>query len=91
MPLSDYSILNDVALMTNWFSGADLANIIKEVNFPNLFKIQQQYLTGFFNFQAGLACLTKDGLETCTTVKKEHFEEALACVKPSLSEEQIVW
>jgi len=35
--------------------------------------------------------LTKDGLETCTTVKKEHFKEALDNLKPSLSEEQIAW
>ncbi|CAI6352363.1 unnamed protein product [Macrosiphum euphorbiae] len=70
MPLSDSSILNEVALMTVRFSAADLASVVKE---------------------AGLACLTKDGLETCTTVKKEHFEEALDNLKPSLSEEQIAW
>lgn len=35
--------------------------------------------------------MTKDGLESCTTVKKEHFEEALTNVKPSLSTEQILW
>ncbi|XP_060843517.1 ATPase family gene 2 protein homolog B-like [Rhopalosiphum padi] len=70
MPLSDSSILNEVALMTDRFSAADLAIVVKE---------------------AGLSCLTKDGLKTFTTVKKEHFEDALANVKPSLSEEQILW
>lgn len=31
MPISDSSILNEVALMTDLFSGADLANVVKEV------------------------------------------------------------
>lgn len=31
MPLSDSSILNEVALLTDWFSAADLANVVKEV------------------------------------------------------------
>lgn len=44
-----------------------------------------------FFFQAGLSCLTKDGFESCTTVKMEHFEEALANIKPSLSKKQILW
>jgi len=41
--------------------------------------------------QSGLSCLTKDGLESCTTIKKEHLEEALTIVKPSLSKDQILW
>lgn len=32
MPILDSSILNEVALMTDRFSAADLANVIKEVN-----------------------------------------------------------
>lgn len=39
MPLSDSSILNEVALMTDWFSAADLANLIKEVCFIIVLKI----------------------------------------------------
>ncbi|XP_025416333.1 spermatogenesis-associated protein 5-like protein 1 isoform X2 [Sipha flava] len=70
VPISDSSILNKVALMTNYFSAADLANVVKE---------------------AVLSCLTIDGLETCMTVKKEHFEDALKIVKPSLSKKQILW
>jgi hypothetical protein len=31
VPISDSSILNKVALMTNYFSAADLANVVKEV------------------------------------------------------------
>lgn len=42
-------------------------------------------------FQAGLSCLTNDGLEMCTTVKKEHFDEALTNVTPSLSKEKTLW
>jgi len=33
MPLMDSSILSEVALVTEWFSAADLANVVKEVNF----------------------------------------------------------
>lgn len=32
MPILDTSILNKVALMTDWFSAADLANVVKEVS-----------------------------------------------------------
>lgn len=39
MPLSDSSILNEVALMTDLFSAADLANVVKEVHFITVFKI----------------------------------------------------
>ncbi|VVC42527.1 Hypothetical protein CINCED_3A007094 [Cinara cedri] len=31
MPILDSSILNEVALITDWFSAADLANVVKEV------------------------------------------------------------
>jgi len=37
MPLSDSSILNEVALMTDMFSAADLASVVKEVNIKILF------------------------------------------------------
>jgi len=33
MPLLDSSILNEVALITDWYSAADLANVVKEVNY----------------------------------------------------------
>lgn len=33
MPLLDSSILNEVASVTNLFSAADLANVVKEVHF----------------------------------------------------------
>lgn len=79
--------------MTDYFSAADLANVVKEV-FQNILQYNKsrfhKKLTIFF-FQAALSCLTIDGLETFSTVKKEHFESALRIVKPSLSKEQILW
>ncbi|XP_050436887.1 ribosome biogenesis protein SPATA5L1-like [Adelges cooleyi] len=70
MPISEPSILDDVALQTDLFSAADLENLVKE---------------------AGLVCMTKEGIANCTSVKKKHFFEALNYVKPSLTKEQIQW
>lgn len=32
MPISDSSILKEIAQITEWFSPADLASLVKEVN-----------------------------------------------------------
>ncbi|XP_050537464.1 ribosome biogenesis protein SPATA5L1-like isoform X1 [Daktulosphaira vitifoliae] len=69
IPISDTSILDEIAHLTDRFSAADLASIIKE---------------------AGMVCLTNEG-PNFTSVKREHFMEALNFVKPSLTGEQVLW
>lgn len=50
MPLLDSSILKAVALKTDLFSAADLANVVKEVNFIISLIYEISFINGHFLF-----------------------------------------
>lgn len=52
MPLLDYTVLNEISLLTEWFSAADLANIVKEVSYLILHNVRF-LINNWFFFSGG--------------------------------------
>lgn len=91
MPLASNVKLEEVAQITDNFSGADLANVMREVS--QFFWICFNRVLSFmmtckleFHFQAGFCALSQ---ETVDDIKQEHIIESLAQVRSSLKYSQL--
>lgn len=86
MPLGADVCLEELAQKTEFYSGADLQNLCKEVTLHIYIYCMCVYK--LFIFQAALLALQEETMKA-SAIKHTYFLQALSRMRPSLSAQQI--